>query len=116
MNYALNPGPVLVQSVLGVGITDSGECTHLDLMLDVFSKVTQQQISDRARMELQFSVSFCDGFTSGYYFLASETHTEQIITLSMDTKSGLKMPKTRSPHWKATFVRLTSPSCTHNSH
>lgn len=86
MNYALNPVPVLVQSVLGVKIPDSGECTHLNLMLDVFSKATQQQITDRARMELQFPGSLYVAFASRYYFLSSESHAEQILTLPMDTK------------------------------
>lgn len=86
MNHALNPVPVLVQSVLGVRIPDSGQCTHLNLMLDVFSKVTQQQITDRARMELQFPGPSYVAFASRYYFLAFETHAEQILTLPMDTK------------------------------
>lgn len=50
-----------------------------------------------------------------YYCLAFETHAEAILTLSVDTTSGFKMPKTRSPLWKA-FVALTSPCCTHHSH
>lgn len=72
MNRALNPVAAPVQSVLGVRITGPGECTHSGLMVDVLSKVTQQQTRDRARMELQFPGSSYDAFASGYYLLAFE--------------------------------------------
>lgn len=116
MNYALSLVSVLVQPVLAVRITGSGECTPLDLLLDVFSEVTHQQISDRARVELQLSGSFYEAFASRYYFLAFETHAEQILSLSMGTISGLKMPKPRISHREAVFITLISHCCTHNSH
>lgn len=93
MNSAPNPVPALAQSALGARITGSDECTHLGLMLGVFSGVTQHQISDTARLELQFSGPSYDASASMYYCLVFETHAEQILTLSTDTTSGLKMPR-----------------------